>query len=170
MGEPVTVKHIGRILRAARAARGLTLRQAANLSRGEFPPTSIASYERGDRSISLERFLRLASLYGMAPDRLLAAVGALAEGRPADVVRPAALRVLRNPAAETLAGFVARVAALRGAEPREAVAVRAGDLEVLATASGMPAAEFRRAIEPALEEGRPAAGSTPDERAVLRRP
>jgi hypothetical protein len=43
-------KEIGIVLRAARRARGLTLRNASILSSGIFKPSSLASYERGDRA------------------------------------------------------------------------------------------------------------------------
>ncbi len=53
-GEPL-IEHIGQALRDARKASGLTLREAAARSSGRFRPTSIARYERGERSISLVR-------------------------------------------------------------------------------------------------------------------
>jgi len=60
------------VLRETRRASGLTLRQAAARSAGNFRPTSIACYERGERSISLTRFCRLAVVYGVPPDQLIA--------------------------------------------------------------------------------------------------
>jgi len=37
-----------------------------------FAPTTVAGYEHGQRSISVERFCALADLYGTAPEELLA--------------------------------------------------------------------------------------------------
>jgi transcriptional regulator with XRE-family HTH domain len=72
----------GRVLRQARIARGLTLRQVGLRSGGAFSPSAIAGYERGERGITLERFCLLAELYGIPPDRLLAEIC----GDTADVV------------------------------------------------------------------------------------
>lgn len=64
----------GRALRRARMARGLTLRDVGYRSDGAFTPTAVAGYERGERSISLQRFCELAAFYGVAPERLLAEI------------------------------------------------------------------------------------------------
>jgi transcriptional regulator with XRE-family HTH domain len=72
----------GRVLRQARIARGLTLREVGLRSEGAFSPTAVAGYERGERSITLERFCLLANLYGIPPDRLLAEIF----GDTADVI------------------------------------------------------------------------------------
>lgn len=65
---------VGRVLRQARVARNLTLRGVGLRSGGAFSPSAVAGYERGERSITLERFCLLADLYGLAPDRLLAEI------------------------------------------------------------------------------------------------
>ena len=49
-------EEVGRALRRARLARGLTLRQVGERSLGAFKPTAVAGYERGERAISLKRF------------------------------------------------------------------------------------------------------------------
>lgn len=47
----------------------------------------MGGYERGERSISLDRFCRLAALYGVAPEALLARVVARSPlEEPRDVV------------------------------------------------------------------------------------
>ena len=65
---------IGRALRRARLARGLTLKQLAAASAGRFKPTSVAGYERGERSISVVRFCELCQIFGVPADRLLGEV------------------------------------------------------------------------------------------------
>jgi transcriptional regulator with XRE-family HTH domain len=65
---------VGSVLREARLARGLTLKMVGSLSAGRFSPTAVAGYERGERNISLVRFLELASLYGVSPIGLLATI------------------------------------------------------------------------------------------------
>jgi transcriptional regulator with XRE-family HTH domain len=62
---------LGRALRQAREERGLTLRAAAQLSGNDCKASSIAGYERGERTVSVVRFCTLATLYGVAPERLL---------------------------------------------------------------------------------------------------
>jgi transcriptional regulator with XRE-family HTH domain len=64
----------GRVLRQARVARGLTLRDVGLLSERAFSPSAVAGYERGERGITLERFCSLAGFYGVPPDRLLAEI------------------------------------------------------------------------------------------------
>lgn len=65
---------VGSVLREARLARGLTLKMVGSLSAGRFSPTAVAGYERGERNISLVRFLELASLYGVSATELLAVI------------------------------------------------------------------------------------------------
>jgi transcriptional regulator with XRE-family HTH domain len=54
--------------------RSLSLRQVTVRSGGRFKPSSVASYERGERQISLERLFALAEVYEVAPERLVAAI------------------------------------------------------------------------------------------------
>jgi transcriptional regulator with XRE-family HTH domain len=68
----LTGEKAGRALRRARHARGLTLRDVGIGSGGTFSPTAVAGYERGERSITLQRFCELATFYGVAPEVLLA--------------------------------------------------------------------------------------------------
>lgn len=62
------------MLRQIRAGRSLSLRQVTVRSGGRFKPSSVASYERGERQISLERFFSLAEVYEVAPERIVAAI------------------------------------------------------------------------------------------------
>lgn len=64
----------GEILRQVRQGRGLSLRQVTVRSGGRFKPSSVASYERGERQISLERLFALADVYDVAPERIVAAI------------------------------------------------------------------------------------------------
>ena len=67
-------EEVGRALRRARLDLGLTLRQVGERSLGAFKPTAVAGYERGERTISLERFYALCSFYGVAPTEVLAEI------------------------------------------------------------------------------------------------
>jgi transcriptional regulator with XRE-family HTH domain len=126
---------IGKALRQARLARGLTLRQVASLSHGRFRATSVASYERGERSISLVRFIELCRFYGTAPDGVLAILRS-AEARAEPIVDLTILEELDTEEAALVSGFVRQVRALRSEHGGDAIVLRAGDLEVLATAAG----------------------------------
>jgi transcriptional regulator with XRE-family HTH domain len=137
---------IGAALRGARKARGLTLRDAARLSSGGFKASSLASYERGERAITVARFLDLTSLYKIAPGRLIADISRRAEGKPAALIDLRRLRLLGGTEAAILEGFIRNVFLLRREPVAETISLRDGDLEVLATASGRRANEFRDAI------------------------
>lgn len=145
-------REIGRILRRARESRGLTLRQASIVSGGRFAPTSLASYERGERAISVERFCQLAEVYGMPAERLLAEVTRAVEERPAAIIDLTALERLEKPEARLVGRFVREVVRLRGDVPRHVISLRNGDLQVLASASGRRADELLDAIRPALTD------------------
>jgi transcriptional regulator with XRE-family HTH domain len=79
-------EEVGRALRRARLARGLTLRQVGERSAGAFKPTAVAGYERAERSISLERYCELCGFYGMEPAWLLAEILETVGGRPERIV------------------------------------------------------------------------------------
>jgi transcriptional regulator with XRE-family HTH domain len=64
----------GEVLREIRTERGLSLRQVTVRSGGRFKPSSVASYERGERQISLERLFALLDVYGVAPERAVGAI------------------------------------------------------------------------------------------------
>ena len=65
------LRTLGDVLRIARGERGLKLKDVSMWSGQRFAPTTVAGYEHGDRSISLERFCALAGVYGIPPEDLL---------------------------------------------------------------------------------------------------
>ena len=66
-----SISSVGEVLRDARIDRGLTVYDVERRSGGRFKPSSLGGYERGERSISLQRFCELAGVYGIPADRLL---------------------------------------------------------------------------------------------------
>lgn len=82
------LRSVGDELRHARQEAGFALRDLNVKSGREFKASAVGGYERGERSISLERFCRLAALYGLEPDELLRrVVGRSSEAAaPSDVV------------------------------------------------------------------------------------
>lgn len=143
---------MGMALRRARKARGYSLRQVAEMSHGSFKPSSLASYERGERAISFERFFRLTGLYGISPSRLFAEVARGVDGRPSTRIDVESVKNLAGPEAGVLDDFIRNVFMLRRQPPADTISLRNGDLEVLATTAGRAAREFEDAIEPALRD------------------
>lgn len=58
-------EELGRRLRAARNAAGLSLQGVEDASRGEWKAVVVGSYERGDRSTTIGRLIRLCEFYGV---------------------------------------------------------------------------------------------------------
>jgi len=124
----------------------LTLVDVAAMSNGMFKATSVAGYERGERSITLERFCSLCQLYGLAPDRVLAEILRRTEGRIEPEIDLAALESLGTTESALLSGFARQVRGLRGEPQADTITLRAGDLEVLATAEGRRPEELAEAL------------------------
>src|SRR5688572_12284890 len=137
---------IGTALRRARGARDLTLRQVSALSMGRFKATSLAAYERGERTISLERFIELCDLYGIPAQAMLAEILPPLNVRSVAVIDRELLESSRSAEASLISGFVRQISSLRREQPSEAIVLRAGDLEVLATASGKEPTELVKVL------------------------
>jgi transcriptional regulator with XRE-family HTH domain len=138
---------IGRALRRARRALGWTLRDAAERSGDQFRPSSIAGYERGERGLRLDRFVALADVYGVAPDRLL--MEALRETRgEAVLIDLTRLEDLPTNERALVAAFVREVAQLRDIPIDKVTTLRTDDVEILATASRLRPEDLASRLEP----------------------
>lgn len=62
---------LGQRLRAARRHRGWSLGDVEVKTDGEFKASVVGAYERGERSISVQRFARLSEIYGTPASDLL---------------------------------------------------------------------------------------------------
>jgi transcriptional regulator with XRE-family HTH domain len=147
--ESVT-SEVGAALRRARISRGLTLREAAHDAPEELKPTTLASYERGERAVSVDRLFRLSLMYGISPARLIADVLRRVEGRSPVQIDVRKVRSLGGAEAGILDGFVRNVLMLRDQPTSDTITLREGDLDVLATATGRRVQDFVEAIGPAL--------------------
>ncbi len=145
-------EEIGRALRRVRRSRGLTLQSVAALSEGAFKATSVAGYERGERAITLERFCRLCELYAVSPDRLLADVVRTAGSKGEVLVDLTLLESLGSAEGSLVGGFVRQILSLRKEPARSSIALRAGDLEVLASASQKERDELLEVLRPILHK------------------
>ena len=62
---------LGQRLRAARRQRGWSLGEVESHTGGEFKASVVGAYERGERAISVQRFVSLARVYDVPPADLL---------------------------------------------------------------------------------------------------
>ncbi len=62
---------LGMRLRAARRQRGWSLGDVESNTAGEFKASVVGAYERGERAISVQRFVRLAQVYDVPAGELL---------------------------------------------------------------------------------------------------
>lgn len=141
---------IGRALRRARRTRGLTLRQVAGLSQNRFKATSVAGYERGERTISLERFLDLCDVYGISASAVLAEIVRAVGGKLEQEIDLTLLEKMGTANGTLLSSFVRQIRAQRGEPVSETIVLREADLDVLATAAGTTREELAEALEPAI--------------------
>jgi transcriptional regulator with XRE-family HTH domain len=65
------VELVGEKLRRLRQDRGLSLLEVCERSGGSFVVSTLSAYERGKRSLSLERLYELAAIYGQSPMSIL---------------------------------------------------------------------------------------------------
>jgi transcriptional regulator with XRE-family HTH domain len=152
----------GEVLRRARRDRGLTLHDVSRLTAGRFKPSVLGGYERGERTISLERFTELARLYGVPADRLLAELLSRTEphGRTEIVIDLNRLALLDEGEVRAVAEFVHNLRTKRGDYFSEVISLRSGDVEALALSSGLSPRDLMSRLRPALRGGggRPSEG------------
>jgi len=99
---------LGQRLRAARRQRGWSLGEVETQTDGQFKASVVGAYERGERAISVQRFVRLVEAYGGRPNELLPMsepvsglvidLDALSDGDAGDLVDKylAAIQLLRR--------------------------------------------------------------------------
>lgn len=146
---------IGEALRRVRRGKKLTLHDVRRISNGRFKPSSVGSYERGTRTISVPLLCELSALYGIPPDRVLAdaLASAGAEEGPQIVIDLDRLPRLQGEDGRIVSEFVGKVRALRGDLGSDVITLRAGDVEVLASAMGAEARALVERIRPTLRNG-----------------
>src|SRR5260370_17942383 len=64
-------KTLGARLRAIRTQQGLSLHGVEEKSRGRWKAVVVGSYERGDRSVTVQKLAELADFYGVPVSELL---------------------------------------------------------------------------------------------------
>ena len=140
---------IGARLRRVRHQQGLSLADVQADSEGRWKAVVVGAYERGDRAVTLSRLADLAEFYDvpladLLPDR--ATVTRTAPGRVTlDLVRLDAAPARAELA--ILARYAHHVARKRGDHNGRMLTLRAGDLETVALAVDLTAAELRERLE-----------------------
>jgi transcriptional regulator with XRE-family HTH domain len=141
-------------LRRARKMQGLSLRAAAARSGGRFKASSLGTYERAERRISLERFSELASLYNTSPDRLMSQALNLLDpaSRRSVVIDLTRLPAVPTPERTILEEFVQRLRDRRRDLLSEVITLRSGDVQTLAVVSGIATERLMERLRPALRQ------------------
>lgn len=136
------VELVGERLRRIRQDRDMSLQDVCDRSGGSFVVSTLSAYERGKRSLSLERLLELAELYGISPMTLLdveeeAELHAdLSRNRPLRI-RLESLERLRPEERRPLENYLEFLRNLRNDPGREVLTIRKDDLAYLSTLYGV---------------------------------
>jgi transcriptional regulator with XRE-family HTH domain len=143
---------VGETLRDARLRLGLSRQEVAGRASGRLTSTAIGGYERGERAITLDRFVEFALAIGVPPEELLG--DALERADPAerheitiDLTRlEQAGASVRQPVAE----FAHGVRVHRRDYLTQTVTLRSGDLAAMARRAGTDPKELIRRLAPAV--------------------
>ena len=136
------VELVGEKLRRVRLDRGLSLQDVCDRSGGSFVVSTLSAYERGKRSLSLERLLELAEIYGLSLNTLLDveeasdAHGSLARNRPLRI-KLSALERLTSDERRPLENYLGFLRQLRNDTGREVLTIRRDDLAYLSGLYGL---------------------------------
>lgn len=135
---------VGANLRRIRRQQRLSLQQVEERSLGEHKAVVIGSYERGDRSITVERLAALADLYGVPVSELLPEDPEVADNGAGDRVVLDLVRLGAVPAetAGPLVRFARSLQRMRGDYNGQVLTVRASDVQTLALLYDLSGAEL----------------------------
>jgi transcriptional regulator with XRE-family HTH domain len=133
---------VGEKLRRMRQERGMSLQEVCARSGGSFVVSTLSAYERGKRSLSLERLSELASIYGQSPMSVLDIENDPSFQRPAASNPPLriSLESLDKLAPEErrpLETYLSFLRELRNDPAREVLTIRKEDLTYLSALYGV---------------------------------
>jgi transcriptional regulator with XRE-family HTH domain len=121
-------KTLGARLRAIRTQQGLSLHGVEEKSRGRWKAVVVGSYERGDRSVTVQKLAELAEFYGVPVSELLPG-----DAAPTPLVpSPKLVSQLPKDKVGPLARYVATIQSQRGDYNGRVLSVRHEDLRSLA--------------------------------------
>jgi transcriptional regulator with XRE-family HTH domain len=124
---------LGARLRAIRTQQGLSLHGVEEKSHGRWKAVVVGSYERGDRSVTVQRLAELAGFYGVPMSELLPGNLTLQGLAPSPKLVVNLERMAQLPAdkAGMLARYVETIQSLRGDYNGKVLSLRHEDLRVL---------------------------------------
>lgn len=128
-------------LRMIRESKNLTLQEAARLSHGAITAIALGSYERGDRSISAIKLLKIAQMYGVPVHELFVAPDKSVNNRRTTLD----LRKLKNTETDLaiqLAKILSKIAKQRSDWNGEIISLRSEDLTNFAIFGGFEVDEI----------------------------
>jgi transcriptional regulator with XRE-family HTH domain len=127
-------KALGARLRAIRTQQGLSLHGVEEKSHGRWKAVVVGSYERGDRSVTVQRLAELAAFYGVPVAELLPGGGpnGAAEPAPRLVIDLEQLSSVPAERAGPLARYAATIQSQRGDYNGRVLSIRQEDLRSLA--------------------------------------
>lgn len=131
---------LGGRLRAARRHRRLSLTDVENLSDEEFKASVLGAYERGERSLSVQRLVRLAALYDIPVAQLIPSDADLDMEAPVGTID---LERIAEEGSAVVDRFLSSIQLMRRAD-RSGMSVRRSDMAILASMLEAVAAEEAR--------------------------
>jgi transcriptional regulator with XRE-family HTH domain len=134
---------LGERLRAARKRRGWSLNEVERRSGQEFKSSVLGAYERGERSISVQRLHRLSQIYMVDVAHLIPE--AAAENGQETVIDLDAMTNADETVSEAIDRFLSAIQ-LRRRSPEGDLTVRQTDIEFLAALVRSDRATVRRVI------------------------
>jgi transcriptional regulator with XRE-family HTH domain len=128
-------KALGARLRAIRSQQGLSLHGVEEKSHGRWKAVVVGSYERGDRSVTVQRLAELADFYGVPVAELLPAAAptpAARDSTPRIVIDLERLSAVPSDRAGPLTRYAATIQSQRGDYNGRVLSIRQEDLRSLA--------------------------------------
>jgi len=127
-------KTLGARLRAIRTQQGLSLHGVEEKSRGRWKAVVVGSYERGDRSVTVQKLAELAEFYGVPVAELLPEGRVPSGAEPATKIVINLERLQQLPADKVgpLARYAAAIQSQRGDYNGRVLSIRQEDLRSLA--------------------------------------
>jgi transcriptional regulator with XRE-family HTH domain len=127
-------KTLGARLRAIRTQQGLSLHGVEEKSRGRWKAVVVGSYERGDRSVTVQKLAELAEFYGVPVSELLPGdvMPTIITPAPKLVIDLERMAQLPKDKAGPLSRYVATIQSQRGDYNGRVLSIRQEDLRSLA--------------------------------------
>src|SRR5262245_59112480 len=127
-------KTLGARLRAIRTQQGLSLHGVEEKSRGRWKAVVVGSYERGDRSVTVQKLAELAEFYGVPVSELLPGDTGpgIITAAPKLVIDLERMAQLPKDRTGPLARYVATIQSQRGDYNGRVLSIRQEDLRSLA--------------------------------------